>query len=113
MWMEISGVTKESIDATMGPATVIGILISVLQVIGLAWILKLVNGYTIGTGAKIGVMTWFFFALPFVCYAWIYGANALSANANTMLMIDASHLLVAYVAAGATLGLMRKAPQDR
>lgn len=112
-WMELSGVTQDSAEATMGPAMAIGFVISVMQVIGLAGILKLAGGFTLGKGVKIGVMTWFFFALPFVCYAWIYSANALSANATKMLAIDASHLFFAYLVAGAALGMMRKAPEDR
>ncbi|MGB0908495.1 MAG: DUF1761 domain-containing protein [Maricaulaceae bacterium] len=112
-WMAIEGIPQDGEQDNMGLTMAIGFVITVMQTIGLAGILKLAKGYSIGKGIKIAVMTWFFFALPFCCYAWIYSADPLSPNANTLLMIDASHLFFAYLVAGGVLGMMRKAPEDR
>lgn len=98
-WMAAEGYTEADFEGQSSVWMLGGLLITVLQVIGLGLVLK-----WRGVSDLIGSVTtafalWFFFALPFVHYAYLYGPDH---NAG-LLMVDASHLLAGWVAAAIAL----------
>lgn len=80
-----------------------GILITFLQVVGLAFVLNWRNVSGIGEAVKTILMMWFLLALPIIMYAYLY----LPAHNSTLLMIDASHLLVGWLASAVILTVMK------
>jgi hypothetical protein len=78
-------------------------VITVLQVIGLGLVLKWKGDATPQAAATTALVLWFFIALPFCHYAYLYtpGHNA------TLLMIDASHLLVGWGVSAIVLRLIK------
>ncbi|HNS86515.1 MAG TPA: DUF1761 domain-containing protein [Parvularculaceae bacterium] len=96
-WMAAEGLTEE--DAGDPVWMVPGLVITAMQVIGLAIVLKWKGAEGMSDAVKTAVILWAFFALPFSAYAYIYTP----AHNLTLLMIDAGHLLVGWVAAAAIL----------
>jgi hypothetical protein len=74
-----------------------------MQVVGLALVLKWRGVGTPVAAAITGAVLWAVFALPFTLYGYIYtpGHNA------TLLMIDASHLLVGWVVSAGVLSMFK------
>ena len=105
LWSREMGITEE-MAAAAGNQTIWmigGFVITVMQVIGIGFVLKW-RGVTGLSGAVATALTlWFFLALPFTHYAYIYGA----AHSSTLLMIDASHLLVGWLVSAILLALFR------
>lgn len=100
-WMAAEGLTKE--DAGSPLWMIAGFAISVLQVVGLGLVLKWRSISAIGPAIQAAAVLWLLFALPFSLYAYIY----LPAHDATLLFIDASHLLVGWAVAAATLAVMK------
>ncbi len=101
-WMAASGVTADQaggFDVYMAG----GILTTLLQVIGLAFVLKWRNVSGIGDAVKTALTLWLLFAFPFVMYAYLY----LPAHDPTLLMIDGSHLLVGWLVSAIILAVMK------
>ncbi len=80
-----------------------GILITLLQVMGLAFVLNWRNVSGINEAAKTALTLWFLLALPIIMYAYLY----LPAHNSTLLMIDASHQLVGWLASAVILTVMK------
>ncbi len=80
-----------------------GILITLLQVMGLAFVLSWRNVSGIHEAVKTALTLWFFLALPIIMYAYLY----LPAHNSTLLMIDASHQLVGWVVSAVILTVMK------
>jgi hypothetical protein len=103
-WMSAMGVTEE--DAGGEPVWMaLGAVITILQVIGLALVLKWKGAARPADAAQISVILWALFALPFTLYGYAY----LPDHNATLLMIDAGHLLVGWVAAAVVLTLFKQA----
>lgn len=98
-WKIAEGVTDADVEGQSPIWMLVGFIITVLQVIGIGLVLKWRGISDIGGAVMTGLTLWFFFALAFVTYAYAY----LPAHNTTLLMIDASHLLVGYVVAAAVL----------
>lgn len=96
-WMAGHGLTED--DGGSPIWMVGGVVITVMQVIGLALILKWKGAAGLGDAATTAALLWALLALPFTLYAYLY----LPAHNSTLLMIDASHLLVGWVVAAAIL----------
>ena len=104
IWMEAAGIPPEAAESENPIWMAGGFLITVLQVIGIGLVLKWKGGASdIGAAAMTACVLWFFFALPFAHYAYLYGP----AHSATMLMIDASHFLVGWVVSAVVLTLMK------
>lgn len=101
IWMTEQGVTEE--DAGSPLWMLGGFIITLMQVIGLGMILKWHNGSGVGDAVKAVGLLWLLFALPFVLYAYIYNP----AHSFPLLLVDASHLLVGWIAAAVVLAAMK------
>lgn len=101
-YMAANGMTEA--DAGMSPAWMAsGFVITLLQVIGIGLVLKWKGASGLVDAAKAAVVIWFFFALPFATYAYIYSV----AHDSTLLLIDAGHLLLGWVVSAAVLALIK------
>lgn len=102
-WAAASGITTAEANASSPIYMVGGFLITVLQVIGIGLVLKWKGDATPMAAATTAAVLWFFIALPFTMYAYLYTP----AHDSTLLMIDASHLLVGWVLSAAVLRLIK------
>lgn len=96
-WMGAHGLTKD--DAGNPVWMIGGLIITVMQVFGLALVLKWRGVADTGEAVQTALIFWACFALAFCGYAFIY----LPAHDLKLLAIDGGHLLVGWVAAAATL----------
>lgn len=104
-WLDAQGITKEMMEAAdSSPVWMIGgFVITVMQVIGIGLVLKWKGAASLAEAVKTALIVWFFFALPFCHYGYLYSMD----HNSTMLMIDLSHLLVGWVASAAVLSLLK------
>ncbi len=103
-WMAASGITKEMAEADQNPSWMIGgFVITVMQVIGIGLVLKWKGATSLNAAAMTALLLWFVFALPFCLYAYFYSV----AHSSTLLMIDASHLLVGWVVSAIVLSFFK------
>jgi len=103
-WMALEGMAVDLEASGPAPVTMfIGFLISLLQALGLAGIMKASGKYGLGSGLKIGALAWLFFAVPLMAYRWNYAEGPAE-----LFHIDVAHLLVGYLVMGAIYGLLRK-----
>ena len=100
-WMAGHGLTDEGgkFDIYM----VGGILTTFMQVIGIGLVLKWRSAASVGSAVTTILTLWLVFALPIIMYAYLY----LPAHNSTLLMIDASHLLVGWVVSAAIMAVMK------
>jgi len=102
-WKLAEGVTDADVEGQSPLWMLVGFIITILQVIGIGLVLKWRGIADIGGAIMTGLTLWFFFALAFVTYAYAY----LPAHNTTLWMIDASHLLVGYIAAATVLSFFK------
>lgn len=102
-WLAAEGITEA--DTQEGAAIWMagGFLITIMQVIGIGLVLKWKGVAGLAGAVQTALLLWLFLALPFTMYAYLYNP----AHNSTLLMIDASHLLVGWLAAAAVLGAMK------
>ncbi len=100
-WMAAAGVTEE--DAGSPVWMILGFVITLMQVIGLAFVLKWKGDAAPMAAATTAAILWALFALPFTLYGYAY----MPAHSATLLMIDASHLLVGWVVSAVVLTLFK------
>lgn len=96
-WMAGHGLTQDDAESPIWMLG--GLVVTVMQVIGLALILKWKGVAGLADAATTAALLWALLALPFTLYAYLY----LPAHNSTLLMVDASHLLVGWVVAAAVL----------
>ncbi len=103
LWMSEMGITaQDGVDES--PIWMAGgFLITILQVIGVGLVLKWKGAGTIGEAVKTALIIWVLFALPFAHYQYLYSAM----HSSTILMIDASHLLVGWVVSAVILSVIK------
>lgn len=101
-WMAAHGITAES--GGEDPIWMLGgFIITVMQVIGLGLVLKWKGVTTPDKAALKAAVLWLVFALPLTMYSYVY----LTAHDSTLLMIDASHLLVGWIVSAVVLVLIK------
>lgn len=100
-WTAEMGLTEE--DAGSPLWMIGGFIITVMQVIGVGLVLKWKNVADLGAAITTAVILWLVFALPFAAYGYLYNP----AHSTTLLMIDASHLLVGWVVSAVVLSLIK------
>lgn len=99
-WMTLQGLPMDG-EQQMMPY-VWGFLITVVQVVGINYVLHQSGAKVLSTCAKIALILAILLAVPFVAYATIYAGAPIE-----LLMIDASHMVVGYVVAGVILSFFR------
>jgi hypothetical protein len=98
-WMAAEGVSAADAEKQSPIFMLGGFLITVMQVLGLAIVLKWKGATGLWDAAKTALVLWALFALPIAAYDFLY----LPAHNATLLAIDASHLLVGWVVAALAL----------
>lgn len=105
-WMVANGIAEEAAKThadAMGPMMYIwGIIITLAQVLGLAYILHHASTSVLMTCAKIGAIIAVLIALPLMAYSVLYAG--LSVNA---LGLDFAHILIGYILVCAVLSFFR------
>lgn len=99
-WHSLSGMPKS--DSMEMIQLLIGILISLAQVIGLSFILHHAGASVLATCVKICAIVAILIAMPIIFYGQNYEGRAMG-----LFWIDASHLLVGYIVIGAVLSFFR------
>lgn len=102
-WMAAEGITAADAEGQSPIWMVGGFLITVIQVIGIGLVLKWRQVTDLVGAAMTGFILWFFFALPFTHYAYVY----LPAHNSILLMIDVSHFLVGWVVSAVVLSFFK------
>jgi len=97
LWMQLSGYTREQLQPHMWKMTVSWIM-PVLTAIGLALILKMARVDNLATGLVVTIQVWFFIVLPVRLYSFVY-----SPERPGLLVMDAIHLLIGTLVAGAII----------
>lgn len=97
LWMQLSGFTKEQLQPHMWKMAISPIM-PILAAIGLAIILKLARVDNLTSGLVITVQIWFFIVLSTRLYSYVY-----SPERPGLLVMDAIHLLLGFMAAGAVI----------
>ncbi len=101
-WMAAMGLPEMAEEP--GAMTMIGgFVITVMQVIGIGLVLQWKGAGDIAAAVKTAAVLWLVFALPFSAYGYFYGP----AQSGLLLAIDASHLLVGWVAAAIAIAVFK------
>lgn len=99
-WMAAMGHDVTSANGNLLMA--IGVVNTFVCVTGLAWLINRVGAASLGAAVMASVAAWFFFSLTTQSLEYLYMGMSLS-----LLQINASYQLVAFVLAGATLNLVK------
>ncbi|MFQ5564253.1 MAG: DUF1761 domain-containing protein [Parvularculaceae bacterium] len=102
-WMNAAGLSEADFEGESPIWMIGGFVITVFQVVGLGLVMKWKGAATLGEAVQTALILWVVFALPFSHYAYLYTP----AHDSTMLMIDASHLLVGWVVSAAILSMVK------
>lgn len=97
LWMQLSGYTQEQLKPHMWKMAISPIM-PVLTAIGLAIILKMCGVTNLAAGLVVTSQIWFFLILSTRLYAFVY-----SPERPGLLIMDAIHLLLGCLAAGAVI----------
>jgi hypothetical protein len=97
LWMQLSGYTTEQLKPHTWKMAISPIM-PILSAIGLAIILKLARVDNLATGLAITFQIWFFLVLSTRLYSYVY-----SPERPGLLVMDAIHLLLGFLAAGAVI----------
>ncbi len=102
-WMAAEGLNAADAEEMSPVYMLLGFVITLMQVIGIGLVLKWKGVSDIGGAVMAAITLWFFFALPFAAYAYVY----LPAHNTTLLLIDGSHLLVGWIVSAIVLSLIK------
>ena len=97
LWMQVSGYTQEQLKPHMWKMA-ISTIMPVLTAIGLAIILKMCGVTNLAAGLVVTSQIWFFLILSTRLYSFVY-----SPERPGLLIMDAIHLLLGFLAAGAVI----------
>ena len=105
-WMALANITEEAANANMEKLGVmmwiLGILITVVQVIGIATVLNWAKASDLMSCIKIASIPAVLFSLPVIAYGPLYEAMPIE-----LLMIDFFHMLTGYILVGGILSFFR------
>lgn len=103
-WHTAIAMTPEQTSAATTPMWLaVGALITIVQVVGIALVLKWRNAATLTAAVGTTAVIWLAFALPIVAYAYVY----MPAHSEMLLAIDGAHLLVGWGLSAAILSLLK------
>lgn len=98
LWLRLSGYTKEQLQPHTWKMAVSPVM-PILTAIGLAILFKLARVDNLAMGVLLAVQVWFFIVLSTRLYSFVY-----SPEKAGLFLMDAVHLLLGYIAAGAIIG---------
>ncbi len=98
LWLRLSGYTKEQLQPHMWKMAVSPVM-PILTAIGLAILFSLAKVDNLATGVVLAFQIWFFIVLATRLYSFVY-----SPEKTGLLVMDAVHLLLGYLVAGAIIG---------
>ncbi len=98
LWLRLSGYTKEQLKPHAWKMAISPVM-PILSAIGLAILLGLARVDNLSTGVVIAFQIWFFIVLSTRLYSFVY-----SPEKPGLLVMDAIHLLLGYLVAGAIIG---------
>lgn len=98
LWLRLSGYTKEQLQPHTWKMAVSPVM-PILTAIGLAILFKLTRVDNLAMGVLLAAQVWFFIVLSTRLYSFVY-----SPEKAGLLIMDAVHLLLGYIAAGAIIG---------
>jgi len=111
MWLAFNGISEADVAAQaakLGDMMYIaGAVITLMQVLGLAYILHLAKASTLFTSVKTCTIIAVLIALPLMMYAHIYAGASHEAVA-----LNFAHTLVGYILVGVILGFFRGKKTD-
>lgn len=96
-WLALSGYSKEQLKPHAWKMA-LSPLMPILTAIGLAILFKLAHVANIATGVVIAFEIWFFLILSTRLYSFVYSPEKLG-----LLIMDAVHLLLGFLVAGAII----------
>ncbi len=103
MWMSTAGYTEADFDGSSPAWMVLGVLISLLTVIGIGKVLQWTNAQSIGDAVQKILIIWVAFGLTMA----LYGLAYTPAHSLNLFLIDASHLLIGWLLAAVILAAMK------
>lgn len=98
-WMAMSGITQAEMEAVGESRMAFSPIMPIMTAVFLAILFKWAQVAGVGEGARWAAVVALASAVPAMLYGWVYGVGPLD-----MTMIDAGHLLLGHIAAGAILG---------
>ncbi|MBI1366102.1 MAG: DUF1761 family protein [Alphaproteobacteria bacterium] len=101
-WMAAHNITAESAAGESQLWMAAGFAITILEVVGLGLVMKWKNALSPQSAAAAAAVLWLCLALPLILYSYIYASHD-----ATLLAIDASHILVGWVASALVLSFMK------
>lgn len=104
--MTATGLTEEAAKAhaeKLGPMMYIyGLLITLVQVLGINYVLNQAGASVLATCAKIGALLAILISVPIMLYRPLYEGGGMGS-----IGIDIPHILIGYVLAGVVLSFFR------
>lgn len=98
LWLRLAGYTKEQLKPHAWKMAVSPVM-PILTAIGLAILFKLAGVSNLAVGVVIAFQIWFFIAMPVRLYGFVYSPEKIG-----LLIMDAVHLLIGFLVAGAIIG---------
>ena len=98
LWLKLTGYDKEQLRPHAWKMAISPIM-PILTAIGLAILFKLARVDNLAIGVVLSFQIWFFIALPVRLYSFVYSPEKIG-----LLVLDAVHLLLGFLVAGAILG---------
>ncbi len=103
VWMAAAGHTEADFEGSSPGWMAVGVLISLLTVIGIGKVLQWANVQSIGDAVQKTLLVWAAFGLTMA----LYGLAYTPAHSIDLFLIDASHLLVGWLLAAIILAAMK------
>lgn len=98
VWMGLTGYTQDQLKPHRWKMAVSPVM-PILSAIGLALVLKWARVDNLAMGVLIAAQVWFFLILPTRLYSYVYSPEKFG-----LLVMDALHLLLGFLVAGAIIG---------
>lgn len=100
--MQAVGITLDMSSEAQTRSMVGGVVVTLVTVLGLAWLMGKLGADGLQGGLTTALAAWFFFSLTTQALEYLYMSFT-----PTLMMINAGYQLVAFLLAGAVLGLVK------
>jgi Protein of unknown function (DUF1761) len=101
-WMAMSGISEAEMEAVGQSRMPFFVVMPLMTAVFLGVLFKWGNVNGLSKGAQWGAVVALASAIPTLLYGWVYGVGPIE-----MTIIDAIHLFLGHVAAGAILGVWK------